>query len=120
MPEQPRPAWATIPVVVVFPLTTAAVELPLYFGIVLPELRERGLGEWSAVLIAGGALAVQHVALPLSTDPAFIAWRALMFVAFAVFLALALSRRPVLLPYLVGIHYLLDLAVALQFAGVAR
>lgn len=117
---QPLPAWAIIPVVVVFPLTTAAVELPLYFGIVLPELRERGLGEWSAVLIAGGALAVQHVALPLSTDPAFIAWRALMFVAFAVFLALALSRRPVLLPYLVGIHYLLDLAVALQFAGVAR
>jgi len=116
----PLPAWAIIPVVVVFPLTTALVELPLYFGIVLPALRERGMGEWSAVILTGGALALQHVAMPLALDPAFIAWRALMFVAFAVFLAFALSRRLVLLPYLVGAHYLLDLAVALQFAAVAR
>lgn len=117
---QPLPAWAIIPVAVVFPLTTAAVELPLYFGIVLPELRERGLSEVSAVLVTGAALALQHVAMPLSADPTFVAWRALMFLAFTVFLAFALSRRPVLLPYLVGVHYLFDLAVALQFAAAAR
>ena len=42
-------------------------------------------------------------------DGRFIAWRVLMYVAFAVLFGLLLRWRPRLMPYLIIGHYLMDL-----------
>jgi hypothetical protein len=59
-------------------------------------------------------LSLQHVTLPLVLDWRFVLWRALMFLPFALLLAVVLDRRPRLLPYLVIVHILLDAAAAAQ------
>lgn len=106
----PLPPWAAVLALVGFPLTVGLSELPTYFGYVLPRLRRLGLaGAW-AVIISGSVLSLQHVTLPLAFDPAFVIWRAFMFLPFGLFLAALLAWRPRLLPNLVVVHVLLDLA----------
>jgi membrane protease YdiL (CAAX protease family) len=105
------PLWAILPTLVLFPLTIALAEIPTYFGYVMPRL-EKQVGTWLAVLLAALALAAQHVTLPLVFDVRFILWRLLMFIPFALLLAIALRWRPRLLPYMVIVHGLLDLSAA--------
>lgn len=66
------------------------------------------------MLLSAGFLELQHVSLPLIFDWRFIVWRGLMFLPFALLLGWALHRRPGLLPYLVVVHILFDLLVAVQ------
>jgi hypothetical protein len=111
---RPLPAWAVWTAIFVFPTTIALAELPLYFGYAMPRL---GKG-WGAAILAAFFLSIQHAALPLIFDWRFIVWRATMFSLFALLLAVALRRRPRLLPYLVVVHGLLDLQTALMFLSV--
>ena len=64
---------------------------------------------WLALVLASLGLSAQHMTLPLILDSRFILWRALMFLPFAVYLALLLKFRPRLLPYLMVSHFLIDL-----------
>ena len=105
------PLWAILPTLVLFPLTIALAEIPTYFGYVMPRL-EKQVGTWLAVLLSALALAAQHVTLPLVFDVRFILWRLLMFIPFALLLAIALRWRPRLMPYMVIVHGLLDLSAA--------
>ncbi len=105
------PLWVILPTLVLFPLTIALAEIPTYFGYVMPRL-EKQVGTWLAVLLAALALAAQHVTLPLVFDVRFILWRLLMFIPFALLLAIALRWRPRLMPYMVIVHGLLDLSAA--------
>lgn len=105
------PLWAILPTLVFFPLTIALAEIPTYFGYVMPRL-EKQIGTWLAVLLSALALAFQHVTLPLVFDVRFVLWRLLMFIPFALLLAVALRWRPRLLPYMVIVHGLLDLSAA--------
>lgn len=108
---RPLPLWAIVPALALFPITIAFAELPTYFGYVQPRL-ETQVGPWLAVLLSAGMLAAQHVALPFLFNTQFVLWRLLMFLPFALFLAIVLRWRPRLLPYLVVIHALLDLNAA--------
>ena len=109
-------AWVAL---VAFPLAVGLSELPWYFGYALPRLRAL-VGAHRAVLVSAAALALQHVTIPLLFDLRFVAWRALMFVPFALLLALVLQRRPRLLPYLVAVHVVLDLSVGVQIWLMSR
>lgn len=108
---QPLPLWAILPTLLFFPLTIALAEIPTYFGYVMPRL-EKQVEAWPAVLLSALALAFQHGTLPLIFDVRFILWRLLMFIPFALLLALALHWRPRLLPYMVIVHGLLDFSAA--------
>jgi len=111
---KPLPAWAVWTGIGVFPVTIALAELPVYFGYVMPRL---GNG-WGAALLAAFFLSIQHAALPLIFDWRFMLWRAVMFLPFALLLAVALRLRPRLLVYLVIVHGLLDLSTALMYLSI--
>lgn len=116
---QPLPMWAAVTAVVLFPITTALAELPNYYGYVQPRLARITKSAWLVVLLPALFHAVQHAALPLIFDAEFILWRALMFLPFALLLALVLRWRPSVLPYLLVVHFALDLQAALMVLGAA-
>lgn len=111
---QPLPLWAALVAAIGFPLTIAASELPTYYGYVRPRLEALGARPWQAVVLAATVHGLQHVTLPLVPDARFMAWRALMFLPFALFVGAALRWRPRLLPYLMVAHGLIDASVALM------
>jgi hypothetical protein len=110
----PLPTWAAAVALLLFPVTTAAVELPTYAGYVLPRLRSTGLPVVAAVAVVGLVLGVQHGALPFLPASQFFVWRTTMFVPFALVLIAAVAWRPRLLPWFVGVHLLLDALAGLQ------
>jgi len=107
------PVIAAAVLVVAFPVIHAAAELPTYFGYVMPRLRVAHGWQWRALAVTGTVLALQHVALPLLFDWRFVAWRALMFLPFALWMGFVILRRPTTLPYLVVAHALLDVSLPL-------
>ena len=111
---QPLPPWAAVSAVILFPITMALTELPLYFGYAQPRVADLTHSAWAGVLIPAVLLSLQHATLPLIFDSAFLAWRALMFLGFALVLSWALWKRPRLLPYLIVVHFLLDLQAAVS------
>ena len=110
---KPLPLWSIIFAAILFPVTVALTELPTYFAYCLPRL-EAQTGRWPAVLLASLFLAAQHCTLPLIWDGRFLLWRLFMFVPFALFVGTLLRWRPQLLPYLVVVHGLMDLALVLM------
>jgi hypothetical protein len=104
----PLPTWAALVALLLFPVTTAAVELPTYAGYVLPRLRAAGLPIAAAVVVVGLVLGAQHGALPFLPASQFFLWRTTMFIPFALVLIAAVAWRPRLLPWFVAIHLLLD------------
>ena len=111
---QRLPLWAVIFSLLLFPLTNALAELPTYMGYSLPRLAALSRRGWLAVLLAGFFLAFQHVALPLFFDWRFMTWRLLMFIPFALLTAALLYWRPRLLPYMLIIHFLMDLQLSIS------
>jgi hypothetical protein len=85
----------------------------------MPRLEAQGLRRWQAVALPALMLGLQHFAVPLVFDLRFIAWRALMFLPFALLLGIVLHWRPRLLPYIAIVHVLMDLSFAMMFLGVA-
>ncbi|MBW6456280.1 MAG: hypothetical protein K0A98_10370 [Trueperaceae bacterium] len=110
----PLPGWAAWTALLLFPVTTAAVELPTYGGYVLPRLRSAGLPVVAAIAVVGLVLGVQHGALPFVPASQFFAWRTTAFVPFALALIGLLAWRPRLLPWFMGLHLLLDAAAGAQ------
>jgi hypothetical protein len=110
----PLPGWAAWTALLLFPVTTAAVELPTYGGYVLPRLRAAGLPAIAAVALVGLVLGLQHGALPFVPASQFFVWRATAFVPFALALIGLLAWRPRLLPWFVGVYLLLDAAAGAQ------
>jgi hypothetical protein len=115
----PLPAWAALVALLLFPATTAAVELPTYAGYVLPRLRAAGLAAGLAVLVVALVLGIQHGFLPFLPASEFFLWRTTMFVPFALVLIAAVAWRPRLLPWFVGVHLLLDGLAGLQVWSAA-
>ncbi|CAN5163147.1 hypothetical protein BH11ACT4_BH11ACT4_24820 [soil metagenome] len=111
--SQPLPLWAAILSVILLPTTIALTELPLYFGYAQPRVLASTGSRWLAVALPAVFLSLQHATLPFVADPTFIAWRAIMFIGFAIVLGWALLRRPRLMPYLIVVHFLLDLQAAI-------
>jgi hypothetical protein len=107
---RPIPFWAIVVIMIIFPAFIAISELPNYFGYVMPRLEKQTGKTWLAISLATFWLAAQHIALPLIFNGKFMLWRLLMFLPFAIMCALVLKWRPRLLPYLVIIHFLMDVS----------
>ena len=116
---RPVPTWAATFALVAFPITIALSELPTYFGYAMPRLALLSQRWWLAILVSAGGLAVQHCALPFLPDWRFLIWRGLMYLPFALLLAIVIAWRPRLLPYLMVVHGLLDFAAAWMFFSLS-
>jgi membrane protease YdiL (CAAX protease family) len=110
----PLPPVGVLAAVVTFPLTQGLAELPFYFGFVMPRLG-RKVQPWAAYALAALFLGLQHLAVPLRFEPAFLLWRGLMFLPFAFLIGLFLQWRPRLLPYFAVVHVLIDFATGVFY-----
>ncbi|MGM7774532.1 hypothetical protein ACSVHC_00665 [Arthrobacter sp. KNU-44] len=117
---RPLPLWAAVAALLVFPLSQALTELPVYYGYSQPQLAMVTRHAWLVTFVPASFHALQHVALPLVLDNTYLLWRGLMFLPFAVLLSWALKRRPSLMPYLVAVHFGLDLQAGLGLLSVAH
>jgi hypothetical protein len=113
------PIWALVPTLILFPITIALVELPTYYGYIMPRIAALAGKNWPAILIAALFHAAQHCALPLIFDWRFLTWRLLMFIPFALLAAICINRRPRLLPYMMVVHGLLDLQLVFMLLPLA-
>ena len=109
---QPLPLWVRVAVLLFFPVSVAAIEMPWYFGYLMPRLRAATGQAWLAIAGAGLWFSLQHAALPLIFEPRFLLWRAFMMLPFTLFIAAVLYKRKRLLPYFMVAHFLLDLTFA--------
>lgn len=116
---RPLPAWAAITGLVFFPLLQGLVEIPTYMLYALPRLEAQGVRPWLAVSLVSFFLSAQHIFAPFIPDARFITYRLLMFLPFAVLVALVMRRRPRLMPYMAVIHVLMDLSIAIMLVNTA-
>lgn len=112
---RPLPAWAAIFSFIFFPLSQGLVEIPTYMLYVLPRLESQGVRPWLAVALVGFFLSAQHIFAPFLPDGRFITYRLVMFLPFAILIALVMRWRPRLMPYIAVIHTLMDMSVAVMF-----
>jgi hypothetical protein len=103
------PVWAAASALIIFPVMIALTELPTYFGYSMPRIKILSGKTWLAICLPAFFLAAQHMALPLIFDPRYLAWRLMMFLPFALLVAVMLYWRPRLMPYLIIIHILIDI-----------
>ena len=112
---RPLPAWAAIASFALFPLLQGLVEIPTYMLYSLPRLEAQGMRPWLAVALASFFLSAQHIFAPFLPDGRFITYRLVMFLPFAILIALVMRWRPRLMPYIAVIHTLMDMSVAVMF-----
>lgn len=113
---RPLPTWAIL-VGLLFPISIAFSELPIYFAYAMPRLEQRLHSGWLALTLAALFLSVQHLTLPFIFDWRFIVWRAVMFLPFALYLGVVLRLRPRLLPYLMICHFIIDMLTLSTYLG---
>jgi hypothetical protein len=105
---RPLPAAAVYPLILLMPITQALAELPTYFGYVSPRLRAFGMNRWVAVLLVGSVLSLQHMFFSFQLDWRYDFWLAVKFLPFALWTGFVIDRRPTSLPYLMFLHFALD------------
>jgi hypothetical protein len=94
----PIPAWAAIIAAVGFPITAAVVELPFYYGYIMPRLVARNV---PAVLAMGLCIlfhALQQVTLPFLPAMSFFFFHLLVLAPFALVVGASVALRPRFLP----------------------
>jgi hypothetical protein len=109
---QPIPMVAAVIAVLLFPITNALVETPTYIGYALPRLKEHTGKLWIAICLAGFALALQHVALPIVLGVPYMMWRILAFLPLALALGVIFTKTKRLVPIVI-VHYIMDLQMVL-------
>lgn len=116
----PLPAWAAVTSVALFPILQGLVEIPTYMLYAMPRLEARGMHPWLAVTLASFFLSFQHVFAPFLPDGRFITYRLVMFLPFAILVAIVMRTRPRLMPYMAVVHFLMDMSVAVMFLMVMK
>ena len=117
---RPLPAWAAISGLMFFPLLQGLVEIPTYMLYVMPRLEKQGLQPWLAVSLTSLFLSTQHMFAPFLPDLRFITYRLVMFLPFAILIALVMRWRPRLMPYMVVVHVLMDMSIAVMSLMVMK
>jgi hypothetical protein len=112
---RPLPIWAAIFSFALFPLLQGLVEIPTYMLYARPRLEAQGLSAWLSVGLTSFFLSAQHIFAPFILNVRFITYRMVMFLPFAVLIAVVMRARPRLMPYIAVIHVLLDMSVAVMF-----
>jgi membrane protease YdiL (CAAX protease family) len=116
---RPLPAAAVYPLFLLMPITQALAELPIYWGYVAPRLRAFGMSRWLVIILVGCVLSLQHMFFSFQLDWRYDLWLAVKFLPFALWTGFLIDRRPSALPYLMGIHVLLDASLP-YFALTAK
>lgn len=111
---RPLPAWAAILGFVFFPLLQGLVEIPTYMLYASPRLEKQGVRPWLAISLASFFLSAQHMFAPFLPDMRFIIYRLVMFLPFAILIALVMHWRPRLMPYMAVVHMLMDMSIAVM------
>lgn len=117
---RPLPVWAAVTSVALFPFLQGLVEIPTYMLYALPRLEAQGLRPWLAVALVSFFLSFQHVFAPFLPDGRFITYRLVMFLPFAVLIAIVMGWRPRLMPYMAVVHLLMDMSVAVMFLMIMK
>jgi hypothetical protein len=94
----PVPAWVAVVGAIGLPLTTAAVELPFYYGYIMPRLVARNVPAAAAMGLCILFHAVQQVTLPFLPAMSFFFFHLLVLLPFAVVVGGAVALRPRVLP----------------------
>ena len=115
---RPLPLWAAYASIILFSATQGMVEIPTYFGYVMPRFEKQGITKWIAISLPAILLGLQHLASPLLFDIRFITWRGLMFIPFGFLVGIVMHWRPRLLPYIAIIHALMDMSLATMLLSV--
>ena len=87
---------------------------------VMPRFENQGMRPWLAVVLTSLLLSSQHMFAPFIPDIRFITYRLVMFLPFAILIALVMRWRPRLMPYMVVIHTLMDMSIAVMFFLVMK
>lgn len=117
---RPLPQWAAVTSVTFFPLLQGLVEIPTYMLYAMPRLEAQGMRPWLAIALASFFLSFQHVFAPFLLDGRFITYRLVMFLPFAVLIAIVMRWRPRLMPYMAVVHVLMDMSVAVMFLMIMK
>jgi hypothetical protein len=117
---QPLPLAAVYPLFILMPLSHALTELPIYWGYVAPRMRVLGMSRWSVILIVGSVLSIQHMFFAFQLDARYNLWLAVKFLLFAFWTGIVIDKRPTVLPYLMGAHFLLDASLPLLVLLASR
>ena len=103
----PLPLPAALYGVLVFPFVWGLTEQMTYNGYLAPRIQALSRSTSLAVAIVAFAWAFQHVVMPLTFDPRFMAFRLLSSVPFSIFEILLYLRLRRLIPLVVA-HSLMD------------
>jgi hypothetical protein len=117
---RPLPVWAAVTGLGWFPLLQGLVEIPTYMLYARPRLEAQGLHPWLATGLASFFLSAQHIFAPFLPEARFITYRMVMFLPFAILIAIVMRAQPRLMPYLAVIHALMDLSLAVMFLMVMK
>ena len=117
---QPLPVLAIYPLLLLMPVTQALAELPLYWGYVAPRLRAFGYGRWTVIGLVGAVLSLQHLFFSFRLDGRYDLWLAVKFLPFALWTGYVVDRRPTALPYMMAVHFLIDVTLPVLLLMVAR
>jgi hypothetical protein len=112
---RPLPTWAVVFGLIFFPLLQGIVEIPTYTLYSMPRLEKQGVRPWLAVSLTSFSLSAQHIFVPFLPDMRFIIYRLVMFLPFAILIALVMRWRPRLMPYMAVVHFLMDISIAVMF-----
>ena len=115
---QPLPVWAAISSFVLFPPLQGLVEIPVYVIYSLQRLEVQGVKPWVAISLTSFFLSAQHIFVPFIPNMRFIIYRLIMFLPFAILITVVMRWRPRLMPYMVIIHILMDISIAVMFLFV--
>jgi hypothetical protein len=117
---QPLPLLAVYPLLLLMPVTQGLAELPLYWGYVAPRLRAFGYGRWTVIGLVGAVLSLQHLFFSMRFDWRYDLWLAVKFLPFALWTGYVVDRRPTALPYLMALHFLIDVTLPVLLLMVSR
>jgi hypothetical protein len=117
---QPIPLLAVYPLFLLMPTTQALAELPTYWGYVAPRLKAAGMNRWLVIGIVGFWLSIQHMFFAFQWDWRYNLWLAVKFLPFALWTGIVIDRRPTALPYLMLLHFVMDVSLPFFLLQVSQ
>lgn len=110
---QSLPLWAAFVGLILFPITNALVEVPVYMGYCFPRLETRFRSTGIALSLAAFFLAFQHFTLPITVnDFPFMIWHFVSMVPIALAVGFIYMKIRRLLPIMI-VHYVMDVMAVL-------
>ncbi len=100
--------------VTLFPVLQGLVELPFYFLFVMPMIKTKTTNPWIFIGLPVLFLSIQHAFMPFRADFVYMIYRSLMFLPFALLIGWLVHKRPRIMPYLVGLHVLMNASLFLM------